>query len=472
VSGRAAQVLSRFPAHLEAAKPGKRLGAAAAALALPLDLLSADMAGVRTAHRPGQARELIDLLRVAALHGLDGPELALLFRRVREAGDLPAGLGADEPGHRTLLEALRQRLRQTIAIHRRGNGTVRALLEGAAAALGLELGEIVHSEDHFWHAAPARDALHAIAGPDPTGRGEDVVGMEENPLHREADGPAPRRHADLFDVTRRGFGPVRLRVRITGLEDRTVAPRLVDRDEGRGIGFAETVPAGQVLEITEEGRALLDGADVTAFAWCWEGACFAAPRTGASPDPRQERDFVFAGPDLDPRLASRVARFAIARPEGAFDPDFVFPGAGERVPPLGLGLGTTRFAFFVQEAHFAAAATRAAVGFFDGSVFATAPGQEAPAPSAGVELSWLEHEAYAVRVLVPGRFAPLAGDPAQTTAAITAALERFRPAGVDLRVEFLDPHLVLDESVLPGERPLGPLDLLRPGTLLAAPPGS
>jgi hypothetical protein len=472
MSGRAARILGRLPAHLEAGTPGKLLGAAAGALVAPLDALAAETGAVRKAHRPGQASELRDLLLIAARHGLRAGELVILFRRM------------DGAGHAALVAALRARLRRTIAIHRRGNGTVRALLEGAAAALGLELGEIEHSADRFRHAAFAREGLPLP----PSGEdGEDtarplVLGLEENPLHGERrEQPAPP-HACRFDVARRGFGPVHLRLRLTGAErGRTVAPRLVNRDQGRGIGFAGTVPAGSVLEIDETGRALLDGADVTSFAWSWEGACF-AERRPPGPAPGRERDFVFGGPGLDPRLAGRVARFAVASPAGALDPEHAFPSdAGASLPPLGLGVGTTRFAFFVQEAHFSSRSgtaaplavrrvpPRPAVGFFDGSVFAAPRGGE-PAAAAALELSWREHEAYVVRLLVPRRFAALAADEARAAAAVAAAVERFRPAGVELRVGFLDEHLIVDESLLPGGEDLGPLDYLRPGTLLAARP--
>ncbi|HVR99848.1 MAG TPA: hypothetical protein VMW27_24705 [Thermoanaerobaculia bacterium] len=438
MSGRALQILGRFPAHMEAARPGKRLGEVTSALARPLDLLSAEMAAVRNAHRPGQARELVDLLRLAALHGLGGSELDVLWAR----------LGNDAP-YADRLAALRRRLLHTVAIHRRGNGTVRALLEGTAAVLGMELeGEIVHDEERFWHAAFARDRLQS----EPP---QEVLGLEENPRHRESTGKTGRRDGETWRVLRRGFGPVDLRVRIHGLPaGRTVAPMLVGRDEGRGIAYAGTVGPGQVLEFTEEGRALLDGADVTSSAWSWEGACF-ADRDALSP-----KDFVFD-----------QALFAVATPAGAFDPGFAFPGPGVDVPPLGLSVGETRFAFFVQTAHFSdeseLATPRTAIGFFDGSVFAPPPAPAAP--SADVELSWLEHEAYAVRVLVPGRFADAAGDAARTAAAVGTALRRFRPAGVDVRVEFLDEHWVLGESVLPDDL-TGPLAMLRPGTVLDGPP--
>jgi hypothetical protein len=139
---RATAILERFPAHLEAARPGKRIGAVAEALARPLDLLAADLGAVRRSHRAGEAGELVDLLRIAALHGLGSADFAPVLRRIEGAG------------YRTRLEALRLRLVDAIRVSRLGQGTVRSLLEGAAGALGLSLGaapNFEHSRHRFWH---------------------------------------------------------------------------------------------------------------------------------------------------------------------------------------------------------------------------------------------------------------------------------------------------------------------------------
>lgn len=551
MSGRGRQILSRFPAHLEADRPGKHLGVVVEALARDLDMLAAEMAAVRRAHRLSDAGELADLLRLAALHGLGSAEMSVLFDRFRAARERLAGLedaleaaptgedeardaaaeallalwglaapaprlaafappqngngnggGAAEPdpaaaaqrlaeaagerlAYRPQLDAVRARVAETARLHAVGNGTVRGLLEATANLLDLELvpGTLVHSSDRFWHAALARDRLRLA----PPGGGElpaadELLGMEENPLSRQVTDRVGRRHGELFRVLRRGFDRVLLQVRVTGRENRTVGPLVVNRDEGRGVGFAGAVEDGQTLVFTEEGRALLDGADVTPFAYSFEGACFAGDDASAA------KDFVFDGPDLPETARSRTAVFAVATPAGALDPRATFPHAGDPVEVPGLEVGETRFAFFVQQAHASAVEVpaeaegggggqgprvrrvppRPAVGFFDGSVFAA--GGEEPRVAAEVELSWLEHEAYAVRVLIPPRFQALDSTELPLARRMAASLARFHPAGVEVRVEPIDERWVLGSGTLGGSGEPELILRLRSGTTLWAPP--
>jgi hypothetical protein len=300
----------------------------------------------------------------------------------------------------------------------------------------------------------------------------ELLGIEENPLRREGGEPRDWRSGESFPVLRRGFGRVMLRASVTGVDGHTVGPMLVNRDEGHGIAWAGTVPDGQTLEFGEDGHARLDGVDVTSRAWAWKGACFA----GSDDDPLRPRDWVFAGPGAP---AARAATFAVPTPAGAFAGGFPFPHAGHPVPMPGVGLGKTRFAFFVQEAHFSGAdreaepprplplVPRTEVGFADESVFH--PGAAGTRPvAARVALSWLEHEAYAARVLVPARFRALFDDGDEALRRVERALERHRPAGVQLRAEYLEDRWILGAGVLAtGADPL--LDL-RGGTVLGPRP--
>src|SRR6185436_16730163 len=193
MSGRTQAVLGRFPAHLEAARPGKQLERVVDALVAPLDLLSAELAAVRRAHRLAHADTVADVLRIGALHGISGDDLALLFRRAARTRELAAALDAaaaagdaaardeaveallalwgvpggapslarfaspgaapdlDEAarrmarafraavGFRETVEGARRRVEWISRLHAAGNGTVRAVLEAAASALDLEL---------------------------------------------------------------------------------------------------------------------------------------------------------------------------------------------------------------------------------------------------------------------------------------------------------------------------------------------
>ncbi|MGQ0648992.1 MAG: hypothetical protein ACT4P7_15660 [Gemmatimonadaceae bacterium] len=654
--GRSRTVLSRFPAHMDAMRPGKQLQVVADAIATGLDDLSASLAAVRRSHRLAHADATSDLLLLAALHRIGTTELAPLDGRLarlrlaahdlRQATDahddaardaasetlcdllgiaaapprlalfappppqdaLPAppldlnaatavllaavdGLVSDE-GRR---ETIRARIASLCRIHARGNGTVRTLLEGAASALDLELDDgraaafkeafrpvvsvttqgapgttryayvviarsrsknvdrvsavasiatgnaalnatdcniltwpspadardflvfrvfngaaaaavglltptalaattttfrdtgiapadprlpdaevddaLFHSRDGFWHAAFIRERNPLIPG---IGSSE-IIGIEENPVRRESTPDTPRTHAELFHVYRRGFGRSLLQVHISGVGHRTIGPMLVNRDECIGIGFAGKVADGERLVFDEEGHVTLDGADVTANAFGWTGACFAAN----DDDPAAPHDRVFDGPGVDP---ARRATFAVATPFDALDGAFDFPHAGDPIPMPGIGIGATRFAFFVREAHFAAMdlsvlpnvvvalSPRTHGGILDESVFATPP-DSAQQPAAKVNLSWLEHEAYALRLLLPRRFSQFdsPGEP-PLAELVKRALERHRPAGVDVSVTNIEDRWILGESDVTAADAADPILSLRGGSVLWAPP--
>jgi hypothetical protein len=543
MTGRSQRILNRFPAHFEAARTGKQLAVVTDALATNLDEQSAIMARIRRSHRLADAGELRDLLLIAALHGISQAELALLFARFSLAQKLLSDLSTattpeardqaaeklcdlwaiDAPRPRlslfavpsvaggtpdlsvaqtgliqhgtaaitndVLLDALRKRIANISRIHVSGNGTIGALLGGAANALDFDIIDVFHHENRFWHAAtvqtrfsivhpvhePASGSIPAHQVNQPVKPAIELIGLEENPIERISTDQLGRQHTELFSELRRGFERVVLQIQITGKQTFTVGPMLVNRDEGHGVGYARAVPDGSQLVFTEEGRVLLDNSDVTSFAYAWKGACFA----GAA---GRNTDFVFDGPGVTPE---RRARFVETTPAGALNFDFVFPHAGKSLPMPGIDIGETRFAFFVQQAHFSnlaevegserllAVAPRTAVGFLDASVFAAAPGESKP-QSALVSLSWLEHRAFVVRLLIPRRFQILAteDDPegVQVRQRVAQAVKRFQPAGVDVRVEFIDARWILGGAKLISAESDDPITLLRSGTLLWSAP--
>ncbi|MBX3670450.1 MAG: hypothetical protein KF778_18775 [Rhodocyclaceae bacterium] len=538
MSGRTAQILGRFPAHLEAARRGKALGEAVDGVAAELDLLAARMAAVRRAHRLGEAGELADLLHIASIAGLSEGELELLFLRFARARTLLADLtqAADAQARDTAAEALldlwpldaphprlplfapatdgepdlaaaatrlaegvtnatrysaltdatRTRIARTCALHADGNGTVAALMQGAANALDLDIGPLVHSTDRYWHAAPVQDRI-AISRPLAAGEAgteiptpfvpaQEVLGLEENPLWRNTTDSVARIHGQSFTIIRRGFERALLQIRIKGLPgNRSVGPMLVNRDEGHGVGYAGTVPPGATLVFSEEGRATLDGDDVSSLAYAWQGGCFGGE------DHDAKLDFVFDGAGRDP--AKRPATFVHTTPPAALDREAIFPGAGGSLPMPGIAIGTTRLVLFVQEAHAAsregslAAPTvrtvtpRTQAAYADASVFAPGPA-ETRTPAAEVALSWLEHRAFAARLLIPARMRRYDEQPDGTEVLrrTAAALERFRPLGVELKVEYIDDRWVLGEGVLTSADGADLIEQLRSATTLWAAP--
>jgi hypothetical protein len=366
---------------------------------------------------------------------------------------------------------------------------------------------LFHSADLFVHSSFVRDRL-TLPPPAPGAPSlpviDEVLGIEENPLRRQffpaaadASQPAPPLALPAqtagtftagerwrFHIQRRGFGRQLLQISVTGVGDKTVGPMLVNRDEGRGIGWSGNVPDGQTLEFTEEGRALLNGADVTAGSFSWQGACFAMPtldsESGGDDNLVDKHEFVFDGPNLDAATKARAATFVVTSPPNALDRGAVFPHSGDPVSPPGVGVGRTRFAFFVQEAHLSGdvvVSPRTAVAFAGdrddpaavASVFAMTPPppDTAPPPAALIRLSWQEHEAYAARVWIPKRFATLDGEGLPIKDRVAQALERFRPAGVALTVAYIDDAWVLGSGVLVGEPAFDPNLALIGGTVLS-----
>jgi len=197
MSTRPLQILQRFPAHLEPARPDKHLYSVVEALAEDLDVLAADLAAVRRAHRLKDADTLRDLLLLAGLHGLDLGMMEVFLSRAarvralatfmeqKVAGadtvnrDLAAGylftlwhttggvaallplyappytppalpdlnaaalalakVARASVSSRVLLEAARAKLAEICRIHVRGNATVQAVLEATANALDLDI---------------------------------------------------------------------------------------------------------------------------------------------------------------------------------------------------------------------------------------------------------------------------------------------------------------------------------------------
>lgn len=536
MTGRTRKILGRFPNHMRATRSGKQLVHVSESLARDLDVMAADLAGIRRAHRLGEVGQIHDALLIGGLHSVRLAELALLFHRFAKVRELisqlaqasdddqrravaeplialwgigdsaprlplyaPAVEGGQEPdleaaaknlikhaeaasGHLKIVDAVRRRIASTSSIHAKGNGTVSALLSGAAAALDVAIGPIRHSTDRFWHAAEVVDqqrltrppTARAIGARESIAPSKELLGIEENPLTREETDELERCHTERFEVLRQGFDRALLRVRVTGLGSGAWGPMVVNRDEGHGIGYSRKVNAGETLVFTEEGRAQLGTDDVTSFAFAWKGACFADSKAPVA------TDFVFDKPRE--KGARQAAEFARATPAAALDREYKFPHDGASLPMPGIGVGKTRLAFFSQQAHYSArtgseptsgvvrVTPRTGIGFFDESFFAPGPGEKQP-KIAKVSLSWLEHGAYSVRLLVPQRFRSLAdktADPEalQVLQQIVRAVNRFRPAGVHVEAEYIDDRWVLGEGILLDAVSDDPVEQLRSGTVL------
>lgn len=199
MSSRPTQILQRFPAHLEPARPGKQLYSTVEGLAEDLDVLAADLAAVRRSHRLKDADTLRDLLLLAGLHGLDRDMMSVFLARAARVralakymeqavaahdtanrdlsaeylftlwhtGGAPGGLprlsfyappyvppalpdldaaalalaraARDSVSSVALLEAARAKLAEISRIHVHGNATVQAVLEATVNALDMDI---------------------------------------------------------------------------------------------------------------------------------------------------------------------------------------------------------------------------------------------------------------------------------------------------------------------------------------------
>jgi hypothetical protein len=506
ISPRALAILARFPRHLDAARADKMFAHVVHALEVGVELQTSQIGLIRRAHRLGNADEVRDLHLLGGLHDLRPADFDALVRRfaaarvlaaelataaapdraaVRAALALLAGAGqatfvpftgeADETPVTARLAAavlaattyaaecdrLRRRIAVTAAIHREGNGTIGALLRGAANALDLDIVTVRHTKDGFWHLADCRDRV-VLQRPEPPGSARpsvpvpppiDLVALEENPFADRKVDPFAVHHAHLFTITRPGFDAVPVSIKIIGVSDSTVWPMVVNRDSGIGVAYHGIVPADDELVLDRDHSARLEGADVVGHTWGFQGGVFALAGENHA------LDFRFTdGSGESP--SGQAATFAEPIPfADAFDATASWPHSAGVRPVPELAVGPTRWAFFVRQATFGTTNSDGTVdipstsyvsaGVWDQSVFAGSPSPEA----ARLGFDWEEREPYAVRILVPERFAALddtADPPAfpPITAVVRGAVERFRAAGIRLTVEYTSELWTLGEGVL------------------------
>ena len=61
---------------------------------------------------------------------------------------------------------------------------------------------------------------------------------------------------------------------------------------------------------------------------------------------------------------------------------------------------------------------------------------------------WTEHKPFSARLLIPARFRKLTDDPdgVEVRRRVSIAVERFRPLGIELTVDFIDHHWILGQG--------------------------
>ncbi len=445
LTGRALKMMGRFPSFMRLEKPGKVIGDVALALGGDVDFAEGRLARILRSRRIEQAEEEGDVLRLAALLGLVEEDFFLLRRAYEHDlfADAPGPAAPDALDAETAawdaydgyLDALRTAVMRTAAVMTDGCGTLWALAEGACLLLGANNGGKAALE-HVDSFVITKGFIHRLKIRFRIPDGESwkeiqrLIYIHENPIVDKETELADARQRQQYKVHRGGFFHGRAGLRVVGTGDRTVKPLVINLESREGYGYRGVLADGQVLLFSRDGHAYLDGEDVSA-------KCYRV-YDGFQDDTAMAR---FA--DGDP-----VHGFSKCDPAGATDrnqPGPTVVGLPEFPAPRLLH-GDSDFRFSVEEGAFDASRFGEAVfAFPDKAAIDAAP------PSGKFQVEWREHQAFMVRVLLPPDLkswesAFLSGG--SLPQHVARGLERFRPAGVRLEVDFWNDEWVLGESLL------------------------
>jgi hypothetical protein len=212
----------------------------------------------------------------------------------------------------------------------------------------------------------------------------------------------------------------------------------------------------------------VDGVEAGQFAVALDGGVYADEAAAHG------LDFVFGDLADAAAFGDRVACYAVCRPvAGALDSPL--PHGGGLCPPIHLRVGQTRLRFFVREAAFGSEAGGidvAALPIFCAAIFdASLAADAADQPAAEIGFDWRERQVYTCTLWLPRRFAALDGaGQIPIRERIRVALDRVRPAGVYLAVDYADDRWTLGDGVLRDADSVEADGLISHGTSLWAAP--
>ncbi len=441
ISGRAVKMLSRFPAFMRVERSGKVVSEIVSSLGKEADETERLLTGILRSRRIAVANEERDVLQLAALLGLEPADFLILrkfydnqFFHLRVEESLLPQEREKQIYDKYLVE-LKKSISRTIKIIMEGCGTLWALLEGSSILIGADTLADGHGRmEHPDADMPRGGFIHRIRikynTVDKTGERLEPVSKEgfiylvENPLTEKSSGDKERVQRDVFRISRRGFFEVSAMVQVTGVAERTVFPMIINKTCKHGVGYRGVLKDGEKLLFSKDGKAYLDGVDVTGRCYYFDSGLFdEAARDSAGPG------------DM----------FCLAHPPGTLDRNYPRPLVTplDRLSMPTVPLGDSDWRFSVQEGNFDASG-------FDEAVF-TLPDNPV-APSGRVQIKWEENEPFAVTVLLPADLKSVEenildeGDNLRSL--VRAGLEKFRPAGVRLNVEYFDENWFLDNSLL------------------------
>src|SRR5207253_1306988 len=96
--------------------------------------------------------------------------------------------------------------------------------------------------------------------------------LVENPLVDRMTEDKERQQREHFNTKRMGFFNEAVAVQVTGIDNRTVWPMVINQDTHEGVGFRGSVSDGQRLVFAADGKAYLDGSEVTDRCYYFRGA--------------------------------------------------------------------------------------------------------------------------------------------------------------------------------------------------------
>lgn len=288
-------ILSRFPDFYEVQDPQKLLYGVLSALAAPLERLDRQLVEAMWSHWPRRAQDVQDIERIAALYG------------VRRFDGEPR-------------ERFRQRLLALVRILLTGTATPSALLQVAAATLGLDIWDA--SGQPQLSPGPTANVTLAHA----TGRTQPLT-LVETPWRAVEPEATTCVNGQRLGFHQDDFEPVIPTLVVVGIGERTVEPLIVNLTSGQAIGYLGNVPDGQRLVIRPDGTARLDGRDVSERLYSLQGAFY-------------DRD---AFDHTRARLVRRQPRAAFGL-RGLDGPDFLFAGQPTAVQTPRLPVGDSEWA--------------------------------------------------------------------------------------------------------------------------------
>lgn len=451
--GRNQTILNHFPAFMRTDHTGKVMGKVAEVLGKDLDESERRMADILRSHRLPQARHEVDLHNLAALLGLTPADFALLntFYISQVFGP------RDHKSYNQYLNVLRTLIQRTVNLFTNGCGTIWALLEGTCILLAGQTlytadgnPALEHPDKDIWVDGSFRGGfIHRLALGYKTMEDETLVDKQgylylvENPVMEKSGGMNVVRQRERFPITKRGLFDTRVAIRLRGIQKRTVYPQIINITTHQGVGFNGTIMEGETLLFTREGKAYLNGLEVTQRCYSFEGALFDEKKV------KETLDDVFVVIEPEGSLARKFPR------------PFIMPLTRIKMPKIPMGNSTWRFS--VQEGVFDGDG-------FDKCVFALPPTGELKAlPGSGnIELLWDEHEPYALTLLIPDDLRALDDHltSVDLTAWIRTGLERFRGAGIRVNVDYYSDDWIIDHSVLRDTKALTGKGIFFDGTVL------